>query len=60
MRETLRFIGTRGFAARFYLAVGTALALRLGHRRSVDLDFFSESDEVGAQTRREILRALTP
>jgi hypothetical protein len=26
----------------FYLAGGTALALRLGHRTSVDLDFFSE------------------
>lgn len=60
MRETLRFIGTCPFATRFYLAGGTALALRLGHRRSVDLDFFSESDEVGADTRREILRALAP
>ncbi len=60
MREALRFIGTCSFAARFYLAGGTALALRLGHRRSVDLDFFSESDEVGTETRREILRALTP
>ena len=27
----------------FYLAGGTALALRLGHRLSVDLDFFSSS-----------------
>jgi len=26
--------------SRFYLAGGTALALHLGHRRSVDLDFF--------------------
>ena len=26
---------------RFYLAGGTGLALRLGHRRSVDLDFFT-------------------
>ncbi len=25
----------------FYLAGGTALALHLGHRRSVDLDFFN-------------------
>lgn len=29
----------------FYLAGGTGLALRLGHRRSLDLDFFAE-DEV--------------
>jgi len=28
----------------FYLAGGTALALRMGHRVSVDLDFFSSSD----------------
>ena len=27
--------------SRFYLAGGTGLALRLGHRRSVDLDFFT-------------------
>ena len=28
----------------FYLAGGTGLCLHLGHRRSVDLDFFCESD----------------
>jgi hypothetical protein len=33
MREVLRFIGRQPFAGRFYLAGGTALALRLGHRR---------------------------
>jgi len=27
----------------FYLAGGTALAIQLGHRESIDLDFFSES-----------------
>jgi hypothetical protein len=37
----------------FYLAGGTALALHLGHRRSVDLDFFSQ----GA-FQNEDLRAL--
>lgn len=30
--------------ARFYLAGGTGLALHLGHRRSVDLDFFLGED----------------
>lgn len=58
MRELLGFIGTQPFAHRFYLAGGTALALRLGHRRSIDLDFFSSQDDVSASTRREILRAL--
>jgi hypothetical protein len=28
----------------FYLAGGTALALQLGHRRSIDFDFFTEGD----------------
>ena len=60
MREVLRFIGGCPFAGRFYLAGGTALALRLGHRRSVDLDFFSEKDEVTWRTRQEIVRALVP
>ena len=29
---------------KFYLGGGTALALQLGHRRSEDIDFFSESE----------------
>lgn len=28
----------------FYLAGGTALALQIGHRRSIDFDFFTEED----------------
>jgi len=60
MRELLQYIGRCPFAGRFYLAGGTGLALRLGHRRSVDLDFFSGVDEVAAKTRREILGALAP
>ncbi len=60
MREVLRFMGQQPFAKRFYLAGGTALALRLGHRVSVDLDFFSATDEITRPTRQEILTALTP
>ncbi len=60
MRELLRYIGQQPFAQRFYLAGGTALALRLGHRRSVDLDFFSKADELASKTRNEILGALAP
>ncbi|MBN1579809.1 MAG: nucleotidyl transferase AbiEii/AbiGii toxin family protein [Anaerolineae bacterium] len=60
MHVVLRFVGQCPFAGRFYLAGGTALALRLGHRRSVDLDFFSETDEVGPRTRHEIVRTLAP
>jgi hypothetical protein len=58
MREVLRFIGRQSFSQRFYLAGGTALALRLGHRRSIDLDYFSATDEVTRPTRQEILTAL--
>lgn len=40
------------FIDRFYLAGGTGLALHLGHRFSVDLDFFSaDADAVGPDTR---------
>ncbi len=41
----------------FYLAGGTGLALQLGHRRSVDLDFFapSGSDDQRSLTRVESL-----
>ncbi len=60
MRELLDFIGQQAFSRRFYLAGGTALALQLGHRRSVDLDFFSESDEVTPATQTEILAHLAP
>ncbi|MEA3307998.1 MAG: nucleotidyl transferase AbiEii/AbiGii toxin family protein [Chloroflexota bacterium] len=60
LRELLYSIGQCAFMERFYLAGGTALALRLGHRRSIDLDFFSNVDTVTRTTRREILRALAP
>jgi hypothetical protein len=48
----------QSFARRFYLAGGTALALRLEHRRSIYLHFFSATDEVLRGTRQEILGAL--
>jgi hypothetical protein len=58
MHHVLRAIGQSTLCPRFYLAGGTALALQLGHRRSVDLDFFSESDEVRPEMHREALAAL--
>lgn len=58
MKDLLEFIGRQPFNQRFYLAGGTALALQLGHRQSVDLDFFSETDEVTPQTQTEILAHL--
>ncbi len=39
----------------FYLAGGTALALHLGHRLSVDLDFFSENEFNVVHLTKEVL-----
>jgi hypothetical protein len=58
LRELLIEIGQEPFSRRFYLAGGKALALRLGHRISVDLDFFSETDELLDDSRAEIVAAL--
>ena len=38
----------------FYLAGGTGLALQLGHRDSLDFDFFTKSDFNSAQLAEEI------
>jgi len=58
MHSILRHIGAQAFASRFYLAGGTALALQFGHRTSVDLDFFSEKDELHDESRAEISQAI--
>ena len=58
IRPLLETIAPFPFSRRFYLGGGTALALRLGHRMSHDLDFFSETDRVGDATRAEILSHL--
>ena len=58
MRDVLRTVGASDLCPRFYLAGGTGLALQLGHRRSVDLDFFSETDEVRPETHLKVFRVL--
>jgi len=58
LRELLIEVGHESFSRRFYLAGGTALALRLGHRVSLDLDFFSQTDELLDDSRAEIVAAL--
>lgn len=42
-RELFDTLSPQPWISKFYLAGGTALALRLGHRISVDLDFFTRS-----------------
>ncbi|MDW8267864.1 MAG: nucleotidyl transferase AbiEii/AbiGii toxin family protein [Anaerolineae bacterium] len=44
------------FIGRYYLAGGTGLALHLGHRFSVDLDFFSPALDATGPEERAILR----
>src|SRR3989338_6892877 len=39
-KKTLALLGKSGLLKEAYLAGGTALALRIGHRISVDFDFF--------------------
>ncbi|HEX9724464.1 MAG TPA: nucleotidyl transferase AbiEii/AbiGii toxin family protein [Vicinamibacteria bacterium] len=55
----LRAIAAAELGASFYLAGGTGLALRLGHRRSVDLDFFTE-DRIDEDALLRELRGLGP
>ena len=40
-KSVLEKIVKSGMAKKFYLAGGTALAIQIGHRKSIDLDFFS-------------------
>lgn len=42
--ELLRSIQTNNSFKQFYLAGGTALSLQVGHRESIDLDFFTDQD----------------
>ena len=44
VQRTLKDLRQLPIAGSFYLAGGTGLALHLGHRRSVDLDFFLAGD----------------
>ena len=55
-RGVLAQVGACSFVNDFYLAGGTALALHLGHRESVDLDFFSQERFDGATLKKELSR----
>ena len=59
MREVMSHFSSTEIGSRFYLAGGTALALQLGHRRSVDLDFFSPSEDIPS-IRSVLADALLP
>lgn len=47
------------FSRDFYLVGGTALALQIGHRRSIDFDLFTDKDFDPMQIRKKILQNKT-
>jgi predicted nucleotidyltransferase component of viral defense system len=57
IKETLENLSKSGITEKFYLAGGTALALKYSHRESKDLDFFSFP---GEETSMENLTHLLP
>jgi hypothetical protein len=58
-KELFHLISRLPFISEFYLGGGTGLALQIGHRFSVDLDFFSDSPgAVGGAQRKAILNFL--
>ncbi|GIW64180.1 MAG: hypothetical protein KatS3mg092_0113 [Patescibacteria group bacterium] len=44
------------FSKNFYLVGGTAIALQIGHRRSIDFDLFTEKSFNPLKIRRIILK----
>lgn len=63
MRSVWRGFSSSAIAAEFYLAGGTALSLQLGHRLSVDLDFFSQTqNDIPAliEPLRQALKDFSP
>jgi len=57
-RQAFHQIARLPFIKSFYLAGGTGLALHLGHRFSVDLDFFSPDEAGVGPDQRDELRML--
>ena len=62
MRQVMVAFAQSAIGGRFYLAGGTALALQLGHRRSVDLDYFTQTEDVPAliEPLNQSLKTLEP
>lgn len=62
MQEVMAAFARTELGSRFYLAGGTALALQLGHRRSVDLDYFSRTEDIPSllEPLRQSLQPCAP
>lgn len=52
--QILPLVGT--FSSRFYLVGGTAIALHIGHRRSIDFDLFTDQAFNNLTIRKTILK----
>lgn len=59
MRRVLAGFANTEIGSRFYLAGGTALSLQLGHRLSIDLDFFTPTEDIPT-IRPALEKALSP
>jgi predicted nucleotidyltransferase component of viral defense system len=57
-RDAFQLLNELELTNDFYLAGGTGLALHLGHRFSVDLDFFSEDESAVGPHQRSALRSF--
>lgn len=57
-QEAFHLVGKLDLVKRFYLAGGTGLALHLGHRFSVDLDFFCDQPDAVGPDERASLRQM--
>ncbi len=58
MRQIMTAFSKTRLAKEFYLAGGTALALQMGHRLSVDLDYFSKTQSDIPALTEPLRRAL--
>jgi len=59
MREIMSEFGRNPIGEKFYLAGGTALAMQLGHRQSIDFDYFSKTEDIPS-IRESLYQALQP
>jgi len=57
--ELIRSLQNKPYLREFYLAGGTALALRLSHRRSIDIDLFSNFDFDAAEIFEKMQQDLS-
>ena len=46
------------FQRSFYLVGGTAIALHIGHRRSIDFDLFTQSDLIISRIKKTFWKSL--